>query len=147
MKNNLLAIASEDIHASPSKVWEALTNPELIKLYFFGTETITDWKVGSPILFKGIWDGKEYLDKGIILEIEPEKLLQYNYLSSFSGLEDKAENYAIITYSLIEVGGGTKLTITQANIASEEAQKHSEQNWGMVLKGLKELLEKKTVAS
>lgn len=141
--SDLIASASIDIRASPARVWEALTTPEQIKEYFFGTEAISTWQVGSPLIFKGIWEGKEYQDKGVILQNEPEKIFQYNYISSFSGLEDKPENYAVITYSLIEVGGGTKLTISQTNLASEEAQKHSEQNWGMILNGLKELLEKK----
>jgi uncharacterized protein YndB with AHSA1/START domain len=30
------------IHADSAKVWEALTNPEIIKKYLFGTQTISD---------------------------------------------------------------------------------------------------------
>src|SRR4051812_9473220 len=91
---------SISIQAPPTRVWEALTDPEQIKQYFFGTEAISDWKVGSPLIFKGIWEGKEYVDKGIILELEQNKKLKYNYWSSFSGTEDIPENYAHITYEL-----------------------------------------------
>ena len=141
MKNKLTATTSININASSSKIWDALTTPELIKQYFFGTETVTDWKVGSPIHFKGTWEGKEYLDKGIILEIIPEKLLRYSYLSSFSGLEDKTENYANVTYSITIEPTGTKLTVIQDNIDSEEKVLHSTQGWEMVLNGLKKLVE------
>ena len=72
---NLNLKASIEINASHSKVWKALTTPELIKKYLFGTETITDWKIGSPIIFKGEWEGRKYEDKGIILDIKKEKLL------------------------------------------------------------------------
>ncbi|MBC7885478.1 MAG: SRPBCC domain-containing protein [Saprospiraceae bacterium] len=41
------------IKASVAKVWDALTNPEVVKQYFFGTDLVTDWKVGSPIIFQG----------------------------------------------------------------------------------------------
>jgi uncharacterized protein YndB with AHSA1/START domain len=141
MENKFVAQMEISINANPSKVWDALTNPVLIKQYFFGTEAVSDWKKGSSLLFKGNWEGKEYLDKGTILEIEPCKLLRYNYLSSFSGLEDRIENYANITYLLIEENNFTKLLVTQDNIETQEAKLHSEGNWQAVLNGLKKLVE------
>ena len=143
MKNNYVAKATIAINAETTKVWDALTNPKLIKQYFFGTEAVSDWTVGSSLHFKGVWEGKEYLDKGTILEIIPEKLFRYNYLSSFSTLEDRIENYANISYILSTENGITTLTITQDNIATEEAQKHSEQNWMTLLTNLKKLVEDK----
>ena len=59
------------INASPEKIWEALTVPEKVKEYFFGTNLVTDWKVGSPILFRGEWEGKAYEDKSTVLEFNP----------------------------------------------------------------------------
>lgn len=142
MSANLIAKASITISVSASRVWDALTKPELIKQWFFGTDAISDWKEGSSLHFKGIWEGKEYLDKGVILKSEPFKLFQYTYLSSFSKLPDVPENYANVTYDLEEDNGETTLTIKQENVANEEARKHSEQNWTSVLKSLKDLLEK-----
>jgi uncharacterized protein YndB with AHSA1/START domain len=119
-----------------------LTKPELIKQYFFGTEAISDWREGSPIIFKGEWEGKSYEDKGTILIAEPHKLFRYDYWSSMSGIEDKPENYVIITHELFEEGGVTTLTITQENIPDEKMKDHSEQNWRKVMNDLKELLER-----
>jgi hypothetical protein len=82
------------------------------------------------------------VDKGIILQIEKEKILKYKYWSSFSDMEDKPENYAVIIYSLEEKAGQTTLFISQDSIKSKEAVDHSEQNWQMIMKSLKELLEK-----
>lgn len=130
-----------DIEASRSKVWEALTNPELIKQYLFGTEVTTDWQVGSPITYKGTWEGKTYEDKGVILEVEPEKLLVSTFWSSLSGKPDLPENYQTVRYELSNENGKTRLTLTQDNNATQEAAEHSEQNWNMVLEGLKKLLE------
>jgi uncharacterized protein YndB with AHSA1/START domain len=48
-----MARASITIAAPVEKVWDALTRPELIKQYFFGTETETDWTPGNPIYFRG----------------------------------------------------------------------------------------------
>jgi uncharacterized protein YndB with AHSA1/START domain len=142
MTNTLTLNTSISINAPKSKVWMALIDPEEVKKYFFGTVLKSDWKVGSAITFSGEWEGKPYLDKGIILQIETEKILKYKYWSSFSDLEDKPENYATIVYSLEEKAGQTAIFISQDSIKSKEALDHSEQNWQMIMKSLKELLEK-----
>ena len=145
MKSNIKAQVSINIHASISNVWEALTKPEIIKQYFFGTNTITDWKVGSPIKFKGEWEGKSYEDKGTILELKKNKLIKYSYWSSMSGIEDKPENYVIVTYQLSGDDENVNLTVLQENIPDEKTKAHSEENWNKVLQGLKKAVEKKLV--
>ena len=144
METHVAGKVSIDINASAIKVWEALTTPELIKEYFFGTDAISDWKVGSSIIFKGEWQGKTYEDKGTILEVVPGKLLKYTYWSSLSGLQDDQENYLDITYELTESNDSTILTITQENIPDENTKEHTEDNWKKVLTDLKNLLETKT---
>ena len=124
------------IPTSKENVWEALTNPELIAQYFFGTNCKCDWKKGSPITFSGEFNGASYLDKGTILDIEPLHFIEYDYFSSFSGLEDLPENYKIIRYELHEENGQTTFTIKQNNFDTEEARDHSEKSWGMIMEGL-----------
>ena len=130
------------IKAPASRVWEALTTPEWIKKYLFGTQAISDWKVGSPIIFTGTWEGKEYKDKGTILKFEKEKVFQYNYWSSFSTLPDLPENYSVLTFELSARGGQTELSLTQNNIPTQAALEHSSSNWEGVLQTMKGLLEK-----
>jgi len=139
---NLTARVEITINAPLVKVWEALTSPRLIKEYLFGTDVVTDWKIGSPIIWKGVWQGKAYQDKGKILQVVPNKLLETTYWSGMAGLADIPENYKKVTYELMEIGDNTKLTLTQDNNVTEEDKNHSEQNWKMVLDGLKKLLEK-----
>jgi uncharacterized protein YndB with AHSA1/START domain len=139
--NKPLAQATVTINAPPSKVWQALTEPALIKQYLFGTEVTTDWRVGSPITYTGEWQGKAYEDKGKILQVEPGKLLVSTFWSSLSGLPDVPENYKTVRYELSPAGEGTRLTITQDNNTTQEEATHSEQNWKMVLDGLKKLVE------
>ena len=124
------------------KVWKGLTDAELVKQYFFGTNLESDWKVGSPITFSGEWEGHSYKDGGIILAIDEPKYLKYTYWSSMSGTEDKPENYNNITYELSEADGITTLVITQDGVKSQEAMEHSQSNWKSVFDGLKELLKK-----
>jgi uncharacterized protein YndB with AHSA1/START domain len=141
MNNKFIAKTTIKINAPISKVWDALTKPELIKQYLFGTEVTTDWQVGSPITYKGTWEGKAYEDKGVVLENEPGKLLVSTFWSSLSGVPDLPENYQTVRYELSTEDGGTRLALTQDNNATREDSEHSEQNWNMVLEGLKKLLE------
>jgi uncharacterized protein YndB with AHSA1/START domain len=141
MIDKLTAEASTTIHAPASKVWDALTKPELIKQYLFGTDVISDWKVGSPITYKGEWQGKSFEDKGKITEFEPKKRLSSTHWSPLSGVPDSPENYHTVTYELSEKDGSTDVTIIQDNNANEEERTHSEQNWKTVLDGMKKLLE------
>ena len=141
MPNDFPAKASITIQASGSHVWEALTNPMLIKQYLFGTDVTSDWQVGSPILYRGMWQGKPYEDKGRVLQNEPERLLVSTFWSSLSGLADLPENYKTVRYELFPAGPGTRLTLTQTNNSTQEEASHSEQNWRMVLEGIKRLLE------
>jgi uncharacterized protein YndB with AHSA1/START domain len=142
MSNKLIATKSITVKATKAQVWDALTNPEMIKKYFFGTETESDFKKGSPIYYRGEWEGKPYEDKGTILEIEKEKIFKHDYWSSFTGTEDKPENYATITYTLSGNDGNVTLSVTQTNVPSQEQKEKSEGNWGMVFDGMKELIEK-----
>ena len=141
MSKTTIATATTTINAPASKVWDALTKPEQIKQYMFGTEVTTDWKVGSPITYKGEWKGKPYEDKGKVLEIEPGKRLVSTFWSSLAGLPDTPENYKTVGYELATAGDKTKLTITQDNNATQEEATEAEKNWRMVLDGIKKLLE------
>jgi uncharacterized protein YndB with AHSA1/START domain len=141
MDNKLIAKATTTINASASRVWEALTNPKLIKQYLFGAEVISDWKEGSPIIYKGIYEGKIYEDKGSVLKVEPEKLLLITHWSPLSGSPDTPENYHKVSYELGVENGSTQLTITQDNNSSEEEQEKNAKFWKMVLDGMKKLLE------
>ena len=142
MNRDLKVSKSIEINADRESVWEVLTNPEKIKIYLFGTETITDWKVGSPIIFQGDYEGQQYQDKGNVLANVVNETLQYGYWSGFSGLEDIPENYSIITYQIDEVSDGkVRFTWTQEGYGSEEGRKHSEDGMDGLLQQIKEVVE------
>jgi uncharacterized protein YndB with AHSA1/START domain len=141
MKETFTAKAVISINAPTSKVWEALVTPQLIKKYLFGTEVTTDWQVGSPITYKGVWEGKPYEDKGKVLEVKPGKLLASTYWSSLAGLPDAPENYKTVRYDLSAEGKGTILIITQDNNETQDEAGNSEQNWKAVLAEMKKMIE------
>lgn len=138
---NLVAHASTTIAAPPDKVWHALTDPDTIKRYFFGTTLRSDWKEGGSITWSGEWRGRQYEDKGVILQFRPPRLLQYTHFSPLSGVPDTPENYHTVTVELSGDGHNTQVSLSQDNNASEQARDHSAKNWEMVLAGLKKVLE------
>ena len=127
-----------------ARVWAALTEPALVEQYFFGTDMATDWKVGSPITYRGEWEEKPYEDRGTVLAFEPQRHLAYSYWSNFSGVPDTAENRHRIDQRVEDRGGKTLVTITQDNVPTEEARNHSASNWAMVLGEMKKLVEQDT---
>jgi uncharacterized protein YndB with AHSA1/START domain len=135
------ATARITVRATASRVWEALTDPGLVKQYLFGTDMKADWRVGGVITYTGMWEGKPYEDRGTILELVPNKLLKSSYWSAFSGKEDTPENRLIVTYEITESGGQTTLAITTANNPTQDGAEHSAGNWKSVLEKLKELVE------
>ena len=136
-----VATAETEIDAPPAKVWEALTDPEQIKQYMFGSQVETDWREGSPIVWKGEYEGTKYEDKGEILEIEPERRLKVTHFSPLSGQEDRPENYHSLVYELEESRGRTHVSLSQDNNPDEEAAEHSRANWEKMLAGLKQVVE------
>jgi uncharacterized protein YndB with AHSA1/START domain len=133
--------ASVRIDAPRERVWEAITTPDLMKQWFFGVETETDWSEGSPIVHRGDYQGQPYVDKGTVLTFDPPNRLAHTHWSSVSGVPDAPENYQTVTWSLTERDGQTDLTVTDDNIRSAEARDASDQGWEAALAALKQLVE------
>lgn len=140
MQANFQSCYQTIVKAPVEKVWDALTNPAKVKQYFFGSNLETDWEVGSPIHFNGEYEGKTYQDKGVVQEFKPNETLSYSYFSSWSGMPELDENYLLVRYKLTPVSEGTQLEINQTNYDQEKA-KHSEENWAVIVDGLKKLVE------
>jgi len=140
-ERGLVARASISINAPVERVWNALITPKLIKRYMFGTEVVSEWKEGSQIVWKGEWQGKSYEDKGVILRLKSNNLIQYSHFSPLSGEPDLPENYHTVTIKLTRDDRKTVVSLSQDKNATEDSRKHSEQNWKIMLEELKKLLE------
>ena len=151
MKNSsatLIVRNTITIDAPASKVWNALTNPVETKKYMFGCETVSDWKKGSPLLWKGEYEGKAMVFvKGTIVDIIPGKFLAYTTIDPNSGIPDIPEKYLTVTYTLEESRGRTVLTATQGDYAKvgdgEKRYKETVNGggWDPILKAIKTLVE------
>ena len=136
-----IAKVSATIDAPAQKVWDALVDPAAIKQYMFGTNVSSEWKEGSPITWKGEWQGRAYEDKGTIRRVDAPRTLEYTHFSPLTGEPDVPENYHTVTIELADRGASTDVTLSQKNNPTDEAREHSEKNWRMMLDALKKYVE------
>jgi uncharacterized protein YndB with AHSA1/START domain len=102
-----------DIVAPASKVWRALTEPDLVKQWQYGSDLLTTWEPGTPIIFRNEWNGQVFEQKGIVLEFIPASRLKYSLFVPRQDLEDIPEHHFFMTYELTERGGLTSLLFRQ----------------------------------
>ncbi|HTM67188.1 MAG TPA: SRPBCC family protein [Flavipsychrobacter sp.] len=135
-------ISTITLNATKGKVWDALTNPELVKLWQYGSELVTDWKEGGDIRFRTEWEGTVFEQWGKVLEVREMELLRYSLFAPRPGLEDKPENYFIMSYVLSSEGNGqTKLQIIQEDNRPNARQEPPQGEENTVLQSLKRLVE------
>jgi len=139
-----------NINASIAVVWNALINPEQTKKYMFGCETVSDWKIGSSLIWRMDYEGKEFIAvKGTIVDIKPETFLAYTVIDPNNpSIPDLPENYLTVTYELTSENGQTILTVTQGDYSTvaegEKRYKESYNNgegWNPILVEIKKLVE------
>ena len=136
------------INAPAEKVWDALVNPEQTKKYMFGCKTVSDWKPGSELLWKGNYEGNDMVFvKGKVVEINPGKFLSYTTIDPNSGIADIPANYLTVTYDLKEENGQTVLTATQGDYSTVgDGEKRFKETldgggWQPILEEIKKMLE------
>ena len=134
-------ISTIRINASKQKVWDTITKAELVKLWQYGSDLLTTWEPGSVIKFRTEWDGKVFEQWGKVLEVKPIEKIKYSLFAPRPGLDDKPENYFIMSYILTEENGKTKLEIIQEDNRPNAVQEAPQGEENPVLKSLKELAE------
>jgi len=132
------------INAKPAKIWEGLTNTELMSSWMLDSEItiVTDWRVGGPISIRGDLHNTSFENKGFVLAFEPQRLLAYSHLSSLSSLPDIEENYSIIKFNLAPSTDQTIVTLTLSNFPTEIIYKHLDFYWNFTLVMFKNTVER-----
>lgn len=149
MPNELIVRNEITINAPITKVWKALVDPAKTKLYMFGCEAISDWKEGSSLVWKGVWDGKEMIAvKGNVVSFQPFDFLSYTTFDpNNSSIPDLPQNYLTVTYALADNEGKTNLTVTQGDYTKvADGQKRYDEamnagGWASILDDIKKIVE------
>jgi uncharacterized protein YndB with AHSA1/START domain len=126
------------IETTPEKLWEALTSSEFSRRYWFGTELMTDWKVGSP--FALVMNGTT-TDVGEILEADPPRRLSYSFRHVLDD-EMRNERPSKVVFTIEPHGKLAKLTLTHEGFAEgSKLLDGISKGWPAIMSGLKSLLE------
>jgi uncharacterized protein YndB with AHSA1/START domain len=132
------------IRTTPEKLWEALTDAQFVRQYWFGVTVECAWKKGSP--WKLSYPDGRITDTGEILEIDPPRRLVIRWQNEGKP-ELKAEGPSRCTFTLEPAGRAVKLTITHEIDRPESSLITAVSGgWPLVLSNLKSLLETGEVA-
>ncbi|MGX4586096.1 SRPBCC family protein [Paenibacillus chitinolyticus] len=130
------------IGAPAGNIWDAFTRPELVKQWQYGSVLVTDWQPGSEIRFRNEWEGQVFEQWGTVQEIVPDRLIRYTLFAPRPGLEDRPENYFVMSYLLEDEGGWTTLTIEKTDNRPDAGSGVTEdEEVSPVLSALKNLVE------
>lgn len=129
------------INAPTQRVWDALTKPELVRLWQYGSDLVTDWDIGGDIRFRTEWEGRIFEQWGKVLEIRPNELIKYSLFAPRPDLEDKPENYFIMNYVLTADNGQTNLEIIQEDNRQNAVQEEPQGEENPILQSLKKFAE------
>jgi uncharacterized protein YndB with AHSA1/START domain len=135
------------INASLNAVWEALTQPDLMKIWMSDSEIeiVTTWEVGSPIFINVPAESYKtsFINTGVVLQFLIEHVLEYSHLSSLSRLPDETENYTLIRFTLQQDRDYTLLELNLSNFPTESHYKHIDFYWTITLEVLKRFVEER----
>jgi uncharacterized protein YndB with AHSA1/START domain len=136
---------SLEVDAPVAILWKILTDSHFIRQYMFGCSAETDWKAGSPLLWRGAADGVVYV-KGHVVRFNPPHSLAYTIFDPNSMIADIPENYLTMSYELTERSdSGSTLQIAQGDFSAvedgEKRYEHSLKGDDSVLTGIKTLAE------
>ena len=141
MSDDLTAHASISVRAPRERVWRALTTAADLRRYMFGAEVESAWTEGSPIVWRGEWEGTPFEDHGTVLLVAPGSMLQYTHASGAAERSGKPRVVHTVTIRLSGGDDGTRIDLAQDNNGSEWERQHAEDNWRRMLAGLKQLVE------
>ena len=126
------------IRTTPERLWRAITDPADTRLYYFGSEVQSDWKVGSRLVY--LVDGEITLDCKI-LEIDPARRLVHSFSMTYDA-ETAAERPSLVTWEIEKTGEACRLTLIHDDFDGETKTYHEvEHGWSQILSGLKTLIE------
>jgi uncharacterized protein YndB with AHSA1/START domain len=136
-------ISTIQLNATIEKVWDALTNPVLVKQWQFGSDLITDWKEGSEIKFITEWEGQIFKQWGHVLNVKINECIVYDLFAPRPDLEDKLENYFVMKYFLTTENDKINLQIIQEDNRPNARQEDPQGEENPMLQMLKNLVETK----
>jgi uncharacterized protein YndB with AHSA1/START domain/DNA-binding transcriptional ArsR family regulator len=146
LKHRLEAPMSTPLHvyqiyvrATPERIWQALTDSEIVKHYYFGSVIDSDFQPGSPIIYKQPDTGRIDIE-GEVLEADPPRKLVHTFSVRWD--PDLNDPPTRVTWEITPMGEACRLSVTHDGFTEEnETFASTRDGWPMILSGLKTYLE------
>ncbi len=127
-------VVSTYIRTTPDRLWEALTNPEITRQFYYGGRVQAQLEVGGRF---------DYLDpkgeinlRGEVLEVDPPRRLVTTFKASWA---EPGGEVTRVMYEIEPMGEVCKFTLTHFDY--EKSKAGVEQGWPIIISGLKTWLE------
>lgn len=131
------------IKADKETIWHAQTISSELPKYMESIEVVSDWKVGSSIVYTcyddnekvAIWNGKEMIWDGVITIFEPNSVLELEYPGGETGvLREK--------YVLKAIDESTTTLNFEQDLVDEKAGENYKEGNELTLQALQKYCEK-----
>ena len=127
------------IRTTPERLWQALTEPEFTRSYFWETRFDSDWRVGSR--WQMVFPDGSLNTHGEVLESDPPRRLVLSWINAYNP-ELAAEGVARASFEIERIGNSVKLTVIHESERDRSKLIESvSRGWPMILASLKSLLE------
>jgi uncharacterized protein YndB with AHSA1/START domain len=139
MDQNQPKLYEISIRTTPERLWQALTDPELTQKYYFNTRAESDWKPGSPVVYR-TQDGFVVLT-GKVVEAEAPRRLVTTFEPTWS---NEVANMApsTVTWEIEPSGEESKLRLTHSGLDSASSDARGILDaWPPTLSSLKSMLD------
>jgi uncharacterized protein YndB with AHSA1/START domain len=127
------------IRTTPERLWQALTDPVFTQRYWYGTRVESDWKAGSPIVFR---KPQGEPDTGKVLVADRPRKLSFSWHVSYGDFARERDSRVTFT---IEPDGSdhVKLTLVHDDFQEDSALRETmaKGGWPPILAALKKTLE------
>lgn len=133
---NLVLVVQRKLKASPDRLFDAWTKPELLTRWFHAREKMTTENTATDLKVGGAWSltmhhtdiGERRTTHGKYLVIERPKKLVFTWYPCLKDYETK------VTLLFKEVPGGyTEMTLTHEGLRDEEDFKGHQGGWDEIL--------------
>jgi uncharacterized protein YndB with AHSA1/START domain len=125
------------IRATPDEIWRAITDPEMTRRYYYGTDIKSEWTPGARWTSES---GDELSLDGDIIEIEAPHLLVQSFHVATEDDDAFNEPASTVTWEITPMGDASRVRIVHEGMG-QATREYVEDGWELILSGMKTLLE------
>ena len=138
------------LKAPVSRVWKAISNAQEFGEWFKVDMSGVKFVAGQPVHAKMTYPGHEGMPfEMVVAQVEPERLFSFRWhpYGIDQNVDYSSEPMTLIEFTLEEVEGGTKLTVTESGFDGiplarrAEAFRMNSEGWGIQIENIKNYVE------